>query len=504
MNEPKHKNFFVAFLDTLSSRPVVAGIAVENGGLEYVLQGKPPKTFAVKFPDGVVKEGRIQKRNEFIDAAKKLHALADTDHKKKPLQVVVSLPAADVYTQAFSVPNIDREKLEESMSLNLQMLSPVAKNDAYMSAEVIGETPDKYDLLGAFIERRVVDEFRDALREAGFFAIAFEFPALSVTRLMKAAVTSEDHPTLVLRVSGDGVDFFIVKNGTLHFNYFRSWSSIQGAGTAIQRDLFISTIVTETQKVSNFVMSRFKERLAKTYVATPLFEAEIIDAIQTQNGVPAQPLTIPSAGLPPSWYVPLGAALRDFADPETDGINLNASSASDIFFEEHAMRFLYFWRRLAVLIGVFFLAAFLIAYSFLGDQLARLEEQLANSKTQANAKELAELKAKAAEFNGLVAQLSVEPRKIDEWAVLLSELDRIAKLSNVTIDRLSITSFGAPIAMTARAPENSATLAFKNALALRKGISSVEVPLLSIRELEDRSVGFSVFFSVDVAEFQAK
>jgi hypothetical protein len=504
MAEQKKSKFFSTLFDRLSSKPRVGGLFITNGGVEYVLSGKEPKAFAIKFPEGIVRDGRVQKIPEFTTAVKKLFELADTEHKKRPLQVVVSLPAADVYTQAFSVPNIDREKLEESAGLNLQMLSPVSKNDAYMSAEVIGETPDKYDLLGAFIEKKIVDNFRTGLLGAGFYPIAFEFPALSLTRLMKQSIMTDEHPSLVMHVSGDGVDFFIVKNGTLHFDYFRSWQSIQGSETAIQKNLFISTIVTETQKVSNFVMSRFKEKLARVYLITPAFQPEIVEALNGQLGITPVPLSIPATKLAAAWYVPLGASLREFNNPSFDGVNLNNASASDIFFEEHSLSFLLFWRRLTVLVGIFFLATFLIAYSFLGEQLAGLRVQLENSRSQTNARELSELKEKAVEFNGIVAELAQNPRKIEEWAIVLSEIDRIAKQTNVTVDRLSITSFSAPVAMTARAPDNTATLAFKNALSARPGFSQVDVPLLSIRELEDRTVGFSVFFTIDIATLQAK
>lgn len=504
MAKPKKSNFLSTLFDRLSSKPRVGGLFVTNGGLEYVLSGKEPRAFAVKFPDGVVRDGRVQKIPELIVATKKLFELADTEHKRRPLQVVVSLPAADVYTQSFSVPNIDREKLEESAALNLQILSPVSKNDAYMSAEVIGETPDKYDLLGAFIEKKIVDGFREGFISAGFFPIAFEFPALSLTRLMKQSIMTDDHPSLVMHVSGDGVDFFIVKNSTLHFDYFRSWQSIQGAEIAIQKNLFISTIVAETQKVSNFVMSRFKEKLARVYLVTPAFQPEIVEALNGQLGITPIPLSISSMKLPPAWYVPLGASLREFKDPSFDGINLNNASASDIFFEEHSLSFLFFWRRISVLVGLFFLVAFLIAYSFLGEQLTALHVQLENSQSQTNAKELSELKEKAVEFNGIVAELAQNPRKIEEWAVVLSEVDRIAKQTGVTVDRLSITSFSAPVAMTARAPDNTSTLAFKKTLVARKGFSQVEVPLLSIRELEDSTIGFSVFFSIDITALQIK
>lgn len=497
--------FFGKLFDRLSSRPKIGGLQITNGGLEYVFsETTPPKAYSVKFPPGVLKDGRLQKRDEFIATAKKLYDLIDIDKKKKLAQVIVSLPATCVYTQGFSVPNIDEERLEESAALNLQMLSPVPKDEAYMSFEVIEESRDRFDLLGAFVEKKVVDDFREGLNRANFYSIAFEFPSQSLTRLMARVVPMDSKPSLATHVSSDGIDFFIIRNGSLLFDYFRSWASIQGSETTIQKELFMSTIVGETQKVANFVLSRYKDRLEKVYLMAPAMEAEIKSALTERVGVSVESLVLPNEKLPTVWYVPLGASAREFKDGKRDAINLNNESASDIFFQEHSLSFLYFWRRLASAVAVVFLAAFILAYSFLNGQLESLENQLENSQAQANAPELSELKTKAETFNAVVADLGREPRKLKEWQAILSTIGEIARAERVTIDRIGIISFDSPILMNARAPDNSATLAFKNALVSRKGFSQVDVPLLSIKELEDGSVGFTVSFVADVSALQGK
>ena len=40
--------------------------------------------------------------------------------------------------------------------LNVQMISPIAADEAYMSWHVLKETKDTYELLGVFAERKVV------------------------------------------------------------------------------------------------------------------------------------------------------------------------------------------------------------------------------------------------------------------------------------------------------------------------------------------------------------
>lgn len=492
--------FIRKILNRLTSKPRVGGLSITNGGLQYVFsETKDPKAFALKLPPDVIKDGRLQKKDEFIAVAKKLYGMVDVERKHDPIQVVITLPAFSVYTQSFSVPNIDREKLEESAVLNLQMLSPVPKEQAYMSYQVINESTDKYDLLGAFIEKKVVDDFQNALLAANFFPIAFEFPALALTRLFHKNIASPTNkPSLILYVSSDGIDFFIVRGNALLFDYFRSWQSIQGAETNIQKDLFVTTITTETQKVSNFVLSRYKDRIDTIHLATPAFADEIQTALKNAVGISTVLLAISGIKLPASWYVTYGSSLRDFQNSDSDSINLNFESADDIFFQQHALSFLYFWRRIILVAGVLFLGIFLVTFSFLNEQLSSLQRQYDTSRAQANAKELGVLKEHAQKFNSIVSELNREPRKLKEWEVFFATVSRVAKANNTTIERLAVTSFSSPIALSAKAPDNKTTIAFKNALAKTPGFSQVEAPLLSIKDLDDGSVGFIVNFSVDI------
>ena len=221
-------------------------------------------------------------------------------------------------------------------------------------------------------------------------------------------------------------------------------------------------------------------------------------------GVSVQLLVAPDTVLQAPWYVALGSSMRGFSGKEKHGINLNCESASDIFFQEHSLNLLHFWGRLLILFGIFFFAAFLISYSFLDSQIALLKDQLSNSKSQANYKELTDLKVAASQFNSTVAELKSQSRKLNEWNILLSDLTTVSKENKVSIDRFGATSFASPVTVSMRAANNNTAISFKNALSERKGYSGVDVPLLSIRELGDGSVGFSVSFVFDPSVFQTK
>ena len=56
------------------------------------------------------------------------------------------------------------------------------------------------DLLGAFINSKVVDTYREALKEAGFNIVTIEFPGLALARLIRerwGGLSSFEHYLLI-------------------------------------------------------------------------------------------------------------------------------------------------------------------------------------------------------------------------------------------------------------------------------------------------------------------
>ena len=486
-------------LDRLSSRPELGGLQISNIGIQYIgTSEKTPKTYSFRFPPGVVVDGRIQDKEQFKNILTQLHEAILPGKSAQIIQIVGVLPSPLVYTQSFTVPNVGEEKLEESVLLNLQMISPLPPASSYMSWQVLNELPDRYELLGAFIEASIIDELKDIFVSTRFYPVAFEFPSLSISRLLSTSVRTKEKNVLLLQVSSDGINLSIMRKNRIHFDYFRSWRSIQGEENQISRDRFNQVIVEEVRKVANFSMSKFKEKIDAALLVAPGFEEEVKKVIGENFTLTIEPLVVSAEGVSPVWYVSLGAAMRDVTHLGKRGeyINLNRETSADIFFEEHAVSFIRLWRNIFVLVFGFFLVVFFFSYMFLRVQKTSLEENIISSKAEVDQKEFALLKEKAEKFNSLVGALHGISNNAGEWRDFLDDFLSFATKNRIVIERIDISSLDSLILVSAKSPDNASAIAFKNTLAESGKFENVVIPLLSIKELENGSVGFSLSFYI--------
>jgi len=486
-------------LERLSSKPIVGGLQITNAGIQYVRLGKKvPETFAFRFPPGVIRDGKIQNVQQFTAVLRELHRAIASDKANDIFQVTVSLSAGSVFTQSFEMPNISDEKIEETAALNLQMISPLPVQGAYMSSEMLRATPEHFEMLGAFTEKGALDEIRKALLEERFHAVAFEFPALSLTRILSQFDDINKETVLLVQVTSDGIDLSVIRSGKLYFDYFRSWYSIQGESVEISRDVFNTAVADDVRKVANFSLSRFKENISRAVLVAPGFEKEVEEVLQSRVGISATSLSLEPKELSPVWYVAWGAALRETLETEkTRFINLNYETSDDLSFEEHVIGFVRLWRNIFSLVLGFFLIIFAVVAFYLTGQYRSLEERLVISRSQVDQVVYQNLTAKASVFNNMVAALKEEPREVGVWYSFFSKLNGLADAHRIIIQRVDATSLSSPIRIIANAPDNASTLDFKNALEADATFSGVSLPLAGIKESSDNSVSFSTSFSVD-------
>lgn len=494
----------VPLLERLSSKPVVGGLHVTNAGVQYVRLGKKiPETFAFRFPPGVIQDGKIQNVEQFTSVLRELHRSIAPDKSNETIEVTVALPAGSVFTQSFEIPNIDEEKIEESARLNLQIISPLPAKNAYMSWEMLRTDPEHFEMLGAFIEKTTLDALRGALIAEHFHPVAFEFPALSLTRLLAQSGSFAKETVLLLQVTSDGIDLSVVRGGKLYFDYLRSWSSIQGDAKQISRDAFDSIVAEEVRKVVNFSLSRFKESIASAVLVAPGFEKEVTEVLEERLRLPSAPLSLVPRELSPVWYVAWGAAFRESLETGKEKfINLNYETSADLFFEEHVIGFVNLWRNVFSLVFGFFLIVFAVAAFYLAGQYRSLEERLVISKNQIDQNLYTDLVAQADSFNQTVAALEKEPRSVAVWHAFFTRLNTAAGKHDIVLQRVDASSLAAPIRVAASAPDNAKTLEFKKALAADPAFFGVDLPLASIKEAPDGSVSFFVNFSVNSKAFE--
>lgn len=488
-----------ALLERLSSRPKIGGLQVSGSSVSYVLLEGEPRMASARLAPGVLDEGRIVDRAQLLSALLEVRGAVGASPRDHGARVVVSLSAEIVYTQSFDIPNVGEERRGESVNLNLQMISPIPKGEAYMASELLRETPDRYEFLGAFAAKKLVDDYRSVLEEAGFAPVAFEFPSLSLTRLIVRARPLLEHSTLVLQLSSDGLDFFIIKWNCLYFDYFRSWRSIQGDQREISRALFDRVVTEEVQKVVNFSLGRFKETPQELLLIAPGFEGELKTFLESKF-----PFKVTSFALAdpytPQWYGALGAAMRSAMERGEDrAITLAPLTPIELFYEEQLIDFVRLWRNIAVGVLALLLLFFGGAAYFLSAQARAVRAQLSGFNPHVETAEFNALAARAEEFNRLVAAVGAARSSAQPWHLLFKNLETLAASRGVVIDRLVVGGTGQSTTLVARAPSNERVLEFKDALASAPGFSETNLLVSQIATLEDNTVGFTVVFKVDLA-----
>lgn len=488
-------------LERLSSKPKVGGVVLTNAGIQYTFFEKAkPKTFFFRFPPGVMGQGRVKNKDQFIAVLRKLHEAIEPEKETKIIQIVASLPSELIYTQSFSVPNVGEEHLAESADLNLRMVSPMPSEKTYSGWQVIKKNPDRYELFGAFVDRGVVDEFRDIFSKAHFHVVVFEFPGLALAHLLQRNLTPLKKSTLLLYVSSDGLDISILRNNKLSFNYFRSWKSIQGEDNQISRSVFDTVVVSEIQKVLNFSSSKFKEVFDRAFIVAPGFDEEIKKLVAENFSFPANPLLFSPQSLSPAWYVAWGTFLRGEVNLGKDErINLNSETSAEIFFQEHLKGFVKLWRNVLILVSIFFLVVFGVASFFLKNHHIDLQDKIAASKAEVDAEELSFLYDQAGKFNALVDGIKSETDTSFIWSTFFDNFFVLADKSEITIKSIDVDGGG--VRISAEAPDNTAALSFKNILVADEDLLDVDLPLFSITETAEKRVQFSVSFSIDKESF---
>lgn len=493
-------NKIVHLLERLSSKPQIDGLEISDGGLAYVyFEGETPKTAAVRLPPGVVQGGKLMDKAAFGEALKTLHAAIAPDSADKLLKIDCVLPSSAVYTQSFEVPNVGEGKMDETVGLNLQMISPIAVGQANMSAQLIGETPDQYELLGAFAEQATVDAFKDVFALAHFAPVAFEFSSLALARIITKTTKIGPHPVLVLHLKSDGIDLAILRDGHLHFSYFRSWQSVQGSARTISRELFDGIIVEEVRKVVNFAVSRWGEGPNGVLLVAPNFEAEITNLLAANFTLRSTPFVLPSGTPASNFYVALGAAERSrMADVDEPfrTINVGGEGLTRAMAQDQLLSFIVLWRNIVAGALAIVLLAYIFSASFLVGQTQSLANRLnAFNPPAGNTQTLATLSSEAQTFNGLVRGVAAAQAANIPWYAIFNHLLSLANQNQVVLSDVSVTNFTSPVQVSATAPNYATVLQFKNALSADPNFSNVDLPLTQVTTIGNGNVGFNVSFN---------
>ena len=487
------------FFEELASKPRVGGLRITDTAVQFMMleraEGQIAASFALPLPPGIVVGGKLADPKEFERILAELRALIAAGERRGSIRVVASLPPSVTYAQSFTIPNVGPERLPMTADLNVQMISPIAVEEAYMSWHILKETADTYELLGVFAERKVVDAYRSSLEAAGFSPVVFEPQSLSLSWTITDAAGAKEAPLLVLNVTSDGVNMFLLRGGGVFFDYFRSWRSIQDTDTRITTELFYQTLVEEVRKVVNFVFGRFHKTLAYVFLNAPGTEAELKRLIEEKFSMRVVSFAPRFARLTPAWFTVLGAALRGNWDRSRDVFaSLGTERVRTAFYHEQIIEFIHLWRNVGTVALGMFTLIFLGALVLLRTNPNNLGDRLLTFNTEPQERDLVQLEERADEFNNLVAAVRAARAEETPFLEIVNALEELGKRYRVVLDEMTVggASVGAQAVM--QAPSYDTVLIFKRVVGADPRFKSVDIPLGTISPTADGAIRFTLRF----------
>ncbi|PIT92608.1 MAG: hypothetical protein COU08_01265 [Candidatus Harrisonbacteria bacterium CG10_big_fil_rev_8_21_14_0_10_42_17] len=495
--------FAKQLLKSLNPEPLTGGLEISEAALRYaIIKDRKLVTKTVQLAPGVIQNGQIQDKQRFVTALTQLRT--HIGEPKLAIYVIALLPPDAVYTQTFSIPNLDEARLHEAAGLNMQMLSPIDPESAYMSWERLGLSEsgeNQVDFLGAASSKDVVRVYLESLREAGFSVIAAEFPALSASRLITRLSESTSPSYFVIQLTGDGLLLMILRSNRLYFTRFVSFKEL-GVGEKGQVDAkaFNDLIVRECHQVLNFHSSRWGHALNDVVVVTEQLNERIGEIIRTTFSLPVRDIRIQEfPNLSVLWWPALGAALRGLTPRSRDeSLSLTPGTVQAGYWQDRFLIFLALWRKILIFSFAFILIIFIGVDVFLRVTERRIDAASFNIPSS-ELVDVTALQDEARVFNALVTKASFAYDAIPNWSPFFDRLLQIAG-SAISFDRLTVSPQGVQIA--ARTLSQVSAIAFKNTLEKEPNFSNVVLPLANINVNTDNSVQFEITFDITSLQFQ--
>ena len=491
-------------LETLLQRispPVpVGGLQIADFSVRYaeIKSGRFVRE-SLRLEPGVIEGGRVKNAAALTAVLAELRRRVLPD-LRKPLSVILSLSMRDVYIQTFSTPQVGNGDFDEAAGLNARMISPISTENAYYGWQRISEkftASTNTDMIGAFVQKPIVDEFASSIEAAGFGIAAIEFESLSLARgVNRAKLVDGDRPYTIVLIAAEGTSMIVVRKGLPHFHYFHPWSEVQGDDKLISVSKFKEALADELERVVNFFFTHWSgEEMKDVVFITPFFEDEIATLIKQRfSNLSAQFVN------PADINVIAGAALRGIIPrPQDTEISLANVTASGAFEKQQLGNFVRIWRNIVVASLSFLLLLFVGANIFLRIEISELLANEGSILTDPSMEEFNLLSEQATEFNVLVdVVLSIKGASVNV-APFLRKMEGVAG-EGVKITRLNFNPSNSAILLNGTAPNEGAAVDFKNRLAGISQFYEVDLPLHNIVSFGE-SVSFSLTFKISSFDF---
>lgn len=492
---------FKKIIKALNPEPLIGGLEVSESAVRYVLLNadKTVARYALQpLGENVVQGGLVKDAAAFEIACRALHA--QVARRREQVPVILTLTPALVYAQVFSLPFLPAERLEEAARLNLRMISPIDFDTAYADWQIVsmgdeGGVNNQNEALGAFIEAKVADAYREAARRAEFLVAAIEFAPLSLARVIQEdADLDAREPSVVIGVGAHGIMFLVVRKGNVYFTRFLEWSAVGDASVTVSH--FQSVVGLEMRRLLNFYTNKWGGAIQKAFVVNATSNKELAEWIKKEFSLEVLVL----AGyhlMDRTWLIAVGAAIRGLIPRADDRyISLTRVGTEDAVVENRVRRFIALWRTVVFVV----MTVSVVTFAFADLMLVRVERSVRLETEQmrdfVGVEDAASFSAQAENFNALVDKVFRAQGEARQWSGVLGQVYAAARGTDAALFNMQLDAAKNIVVINGEAPNEQGVIAFKNALADNPRITAVDLPLSSITQIMSGRAAFTATITV--------
>lgn len=211
------------------------GLDISDRSLKYFSfsRGKngprPDRFNQIQISEGLIKSGEIKQREELVSFLKENCRKAGIEY------VVASLPEEKAFLHLMPLPFVEGGNIREMIETQLEEHVPLPASEIIFDFQTVSykdKTDDgiiqHFDVLVSAFPKKIIEEYRGVLEEAGVIPLAFEVEAQSIARAVMPK--GERETAMVIDFGKTRTTFLIISGGNLRFT-----STINVAGEAIDK-----------------------------------------------------------------------------------------------------------------------------------------------------------------------------------------------------------------------------------------------------------------------------
>lgn len=498
-------------LKLLTYQEKIGGISIFDSRIEMLVLEFNEKKGAlsiahaslIDLAPGVVVGGELKNEEAFVSAIKELISKNKFVGKKSKISsFIVSVPANVIYYHNFSFPhNLSDVQVDDAMKLNLKFSLPIAQDDVYVDWEQ-AESRDvvKKEVNLCAGPRSFMDKYLNALTRAGVTAVALEFYALSISRVM--ALASRE-PAIIAIFSNGDLELAIIESGAIRLLQSFNIDKIIDLG---EMKTEMDIVVDKIWRAVNFYNS---EKGQKGFL-NKIFLVGDFEKIKDYKDIifsKVEGVTVDFSMMLPIFpeislvknsnlsQITFGAALRGLMPREEDTIiSLMPIGTEEAYEQKRLFSFVKISSDLISVLSVFFIILFAGSWILMTVLLGNIDKSLERQSSLPEG--LVELKEKAILFNDTVTQIDVLQQETPKWSRFMERLGSFLAYG-ISIHRIDASLDG--IAINGAAVTRDSLLQFKSILEKTELFSEVKIPINYLEQKEN--ISFSLVLKFKDAEF---